>query len=267
MKLRSLFLISLIMLANNTVLLSQTENLLQFSGFARQNLLRENPTDDPVLINSGSETVGDTVFYSDSKDFLASLSGQKGKLLMEAVGDLNRDSLNDWAGVVTKEKDLVIDEVVFKDQTVTQLIILEQNDKGKYFVAGATKEFPLEGSNCCYVEDLEIKNSTLELQINEKTADRVAANIYKIKKVGKNWRFIGLEQNLVFAAGDENKEDSAIEHSVNLLTGEIIRTEFAGDKKVRQNRWNIKFPIYFLPDFEGELNLPKGTIDPLGKAL
>lgn len=102
----------------------------------------------------------------------ATLKGED-SVSQEASGDLNGDSLEDWAGVVHRQK---------QDASPTsQLYVLIKTAQRGYRVAETSKEAEIPGMGCCWVENLEIRRSSIYIQNNAKTASTMEAATHQFK--------------------------------------------------------------------------------------
>ena len=163
----------------------------------------------------------------------------------EAEGDLNGDSLKDWAGIIQRKTEVKFEDA---DEPLTsataQLYVLLRQKDGGYKIAEKSLENESGGLGGTYFENLEIKNSSIFLQINSKGADYVEPNHYQFKLYNGEWRLIGYRTFHL-----EISADDSIETDRNLLTGAVIITKQKGEAKpvVRQSR--KKFPKLLLKDF------------------
>jgi hypothetical protein len=80
----------------------------------------------------------------------------------EAKGDLNGDGLEDWSGVILREKSETL--------RTAQLYVLLQRPQGRFRVAGKSREEEIAGMGCCWTEDVRISRSSVYIQNNAKTA-------------------------------------------------------------------------------------------------
>jgi len=78
------------------------------------------------------------------------------------VLSVNGDGLEDWAGVILREKS--------DGLRTSQLYVLLQQPQGSYRVAEKSLEEQIAGMGCCWTEDLTISRSSIYIQNNAKTA-------------------------------------------------------------------------------------------------
>lgn len=111
--------------------------------------------------------------FSTLDAFKESVGGGKDSITVEATGDLNGDNLEDWAGVVHREK---------RDASRTyQLYVLLRQTQGSYQVAQTSREEEISGMGCCWVEDLQISHGSIHIQNNAKTAATMEAARHQFK--------------------------------------------------------------------------------------
>ena len=166
----------------------------------------------------------------------ATLKGED-KVSNEAKGDLNGDGLEDWAGVIHRQN---------PDSSPTyQLYILLRSPQSGYRVAVKSKESPVAGAGCCWVEDLGIRQSSLYIQNNAKTASTMEAATHQFKLYKGEWRLVGLRIYYT-----DLSADSSTETDMNLLTGAVIEKKQKGDNKPVSRRLRKKFGSYLLSNFD-----------------
>ena len=179
------------------------------------------------------------VNFSSIDEFLKSTLKGEDKLSVEAKGELNGDGLEDWAGVMHRQP---------ADHAPTyQLYVLLRLPQGGYQVAEKSKEEEIPGAGCCWVENLEIRRSSIYIQNNAKTASTMEAATHQFKLYKGAWRLVGLR---IYYTDLSPTTPSTIDTEINLLTGAIIEKRQKGDNKpVTVNR-RKKFPTYLLKDFD-----------------
>lgn len=175
--------------------------------------------------------------FSSIEAFLKSNLKGEDKLSIEAKGDLNGDRLEDWAGVLHRQK---------TDSSSTyQLYVLLRAGEGGYRVAAKSKESPVAGAGCCWVEDLRISRSSLYIQNNAKTASTMEAATHQFKLYKGEWRLVGLR--LYYT---DLGSDASTETDMNLLTGQVIEKKQKGESKPVTKRRRKKFSSHMLKDFD-----------------
>jgi hypothetical protein len=166
----------------------------------------------------------------------AALKGED-SVSVEATGDLNGDGLEDWAGVIHRQK---------QDSTPTyQLYVLIKTAQGGYRVAEKSMEAEIPGMGCCWVESLEIRRAGLYIQNNAKTASTMEAATHQFKLYKGEWRLVGVR---IYYTDQE--KDAATETDMNLLTGAIIEKRQKGDNKPVSRNSRKKFSTYLLKSFD-----------------
>lgn len=155
----------------------------------------------------------------------------------EARGDLNGDGLEDWTGVIYRQKSTF--------SSTSQLYVLLRLRQGGYRVAEKSKEEVITVSGCCWVEDLELSRASLYIQVNAKTAVSMEAITYQFKLYKGEWRLIGvrvfyLEPNL----------DASVGTDMNLLTGMVIEERRKGKNRPMTQRHHKQFSTHLLKDFD-----------------
>ena len=176
--------------------------------------------------------------FSSIDVFLKSTLKGEDRLSVEARGDLNGDGLEDWTGVIHRQK---------PDSSPTyQLYVLLQLRQGSYHVAEQSKEEEIPGMGCCWVEDLEIRRSSIYIQNNAKTGQSMEATTHQFKLYKDEWRLVGLR---VYYTDFRSNVPATIDTDMNLLTGSVIEKRQKGDNKPVTKSRRKKFPTYLLQDF------------------
>jgi hypothetical protein len=175
--------------------------------------------------------------FSSIDAFLKSTLLGEDKLSVEAKGDLNDDGLEDWAGVIQREKSDSI--------STTQLYVLLRSSQGNFRVAEKSKEEQIAGMGCCWVEDLKIRRSSIYIQNNAKTASTMEAATHQFKLYKGVWRLIGLRIYYV-----DLSSDASTDTDMNLLTGSVIEKKQKGENKPITKNSRKKFSTYLLKDFD-----------------
>ncbi len=116
--------------------------------------------------------------------FLKSILKGEDRLSLKARGDLNGDGLEDWAAVIERQKS--------DSLSTSQLYVLLRLRQGGYRIAEKSREAPITGMGCCWVENLEIKRSSIHVQSNVKMGGTMEATTYQFKLHQGEWRLIGL---------------------------------------------------------------------------
>jgi hypothetical protein len=176
--------------------------------------------------------------FSSTDAFLKSTLKGEDRLYMDARGDLNSDGLEDWVGVIERKKP--------NTSRTSQLYVLVQLRQGGYRVAEKSKEEEIAGTGCCYVESLEIRNSSIYIQNNAKADNTMDATTHQFKLYQGKWRLIGIKTSFT----DFNSHIHT-DTDMNLLTGAVIEKKQKGDegKPITRSR-RKKFAASFLKDFD-----------------
>lgn len=168
--------------------------------------------------------------------FLKSTLEGEDRLGLEARGDLNGDGLDDWAGVIERQKS--------DSSSTTQLYVLLRLPQGGYRVAEKSKEERIAGTGCCWVEHLEIRRSSIYIQTNAKTAGTMEAATHQFKLRQGEWRLIGVR---IFYL--DVGSDASTETDMNLLTGSVIEKRQKGENKPTTKSRRKGFAARLLKDF------------------
>jgi hypothetical protein len=163
--------------------------------------------------------------FKSAADFLSSIPHANAAQSQIAQGDLNGDGRADLAIVVTTLKSDKDGEA-----RAHQLYVLLQDAAGAYTVAAASQRVDQVGAGCCWVELVEIKNQSVYIQNNAKTACTMEAATHQFKHYGGAWRLIGHRVYLAHTCEDA-KADT--EEDTNLLTGKTIATIHGKTKQAR----------------------------------
>lgn len=183
-------------------------------------------------------TAASQVDLSNVDAFLKSTLKGEDRLDMDAKGDLNSDGLEDWAGVIERKKP--------DPSRTSQLYVLLQLRQGGYRVAEKSKEEEIAGTGCCYVESLEIRNSSIYIQNNTKTGNTMDATTHQFKLYQGKWRLIGIKTSLT-----DFNSDTYTDTDMNLLTGAVIEKRQKGDEgKPITRSLRKKFAISLLKNYD-----------------
>ncbi len=186
--------------------------------------------------------LADTARFRDVAAFLASIPHANAEQSQIAKGDLNADGREDVAVVVattTSNKD--------GETRAHQLFVLLQEPTGGLRVVAASQRVDQVGAGCCWVEGLEIRNQSVYIQNNAKTACSMEAATHQFKQYAGVWRLIG--HKVVYLELCDGK-DATKEEDSNLLTGKTIVSTRAGDKPKRTSSKQRSFPVALLTDFD-----------------
>ena len=179
------------------------------------------------------------VEFSSIDVFLKSTLKGEDRLEAKASGDLNRDGLEDWAGIIHRKN---------PDSSPTyQLYVLLRLPQGSYRVAEKSKAEEIPGMGCCWVENLEIKRSSIYIQNNAKTASTMEAATHQFKLYQGEWRLVGVKIYLTDISPDA---PSTTDTDMNLLTGAVIEKRQKGDNKPLTRNRRQKFSTFMLKDFD-----------------
>jgi hypothetical protein len=188
-----------------------------------------------IILGCPLATVAQTDF-SSVELFLKSVLKGEDRLSNEARGDLNGDGLEDWAGVIQRQQ---------PDAAQTyQLYVLVRSGQG-YRVVEKSKEAPVAGAGCCWVENLEIRRSSIYIQNNAKTASTMEAATHQFKLYNGAWRLVGLRIYYI-----DQSSDTSTETDTNLLTGAVVEKKQKGESRPAVKRRYKKSPAFFLKDFD-----------------
>lgn len=177
------------------------------------------------------------VDFAGLDDFLKSALEGKGRLSLEARGDLNGDGLEDWSGVIERRKS--------DSSSTSRLYVLLRLPQGGYRVAVKSKEEKIAGTGCCWVEDLKIGRSSVYIQNNAKTAGTMEAATHQFKLHQGEWRLIGVR---IFYL--DVGSDASTETDMNLLTGSVIEKRQKGENKPVTRSRRKRFATHLLKDFD-----------------
>ena len=162
-------------------------------------------------------------------------------LEFEARGDLNGDSLPDWAGIIERKKSPPFVEEGSETGKALQLYILLRQADGSYRLAEKSKETGVFGGGTPYIEALDIERGSVMLQTNS-TAYASFSQLRLYKNV---WRLIGWREVRV-----DNEKDSLFETDRNLLTGAVVEKRQTGERKPIYKRYQKRFPPVSLKNFD-----------------
>jgi hypothetical protein len=179
------------------------------------------------------------VEFSSIDAFLKSTLKGEDRLSVGAKGDLNGDRLKDWAGVIHRQQ---------VDSSPTyQLYVLLRLRQGSYYVAEKSIEEEIPGAGCCWVENLEIRRSSIYIQNNAKTVSIMEAVTHQFKLYQGGWRLVGIRIHHTDFSPDAL---ATIETDINLLTGSVIEKRREDDNKPVIKNQRKKYATYLLKDFD-----------------
>jgi hypothetical protein len=175
--------------------------------------------------------------FSSIDDFKkATLKGED-SISAEAKGDLNGDGVEDWAGVIHRQK---------QDSIPTyQLYVLIKTAQGGYSVAEKSKEAEIPGMGCCWVENLEIRRSSIYIQNNAKTASTMEAATHQFKLYNGEWRLVGVRIYYT-----DLGKDTSTDTDMNLLTGAVTEKRQKGNNRPVSRNSRKKFSTHLLKNFD-----------------
>ena len=188
--------------------------------------------------NEGSTTPGlEKELFPTVDDFLKKAAVKKGDEVVSAKGDLNGDGIEDWAvGVHRSYPDFQTDQLY---------ILIRQGAAGPFRVEVTNGEWQTARNGCCWVEQIEIKNSSLYVQHNEKTHGTMEAATHQFKLYRGAWRLVGVRVFLLDIGADASTETA-----MNVLTGRVMVTKQKGDKRTGITTRRKKFSASYLKDYD-----------------
>ena len=197
-----------------------------------------------VLFTGALNAFAQSIVEKNVEEFLKSTLKAEDRLDVDATGDLNGDRLADWAGVISRKKaPPFVEDGMATDRTL-QLYVLLQQKQGGYVVAEKSKETGIFGLGGNYVENLEIKRSSLYLQVNG-SARYMSISQFRLDR--SEWRLIGSKNITIYSEPDDEVFKN-FEKDRNLLTGTVIETRRNGNRKPAVKRYKKKFPRVLLKD-------------------
>jgi hypothetical protein len=168
----------------------------------------------------------------------------KDETVYQATGDLDGDGLDDVALIVRKNKGEI-------DGLIQQLYVLLQAPSGGYVVAEKSTESYFMAGGCCYVESMEIRNSSIYIQSNFRESDGgsgATTNQFKLYKGA--WGLVGMN-SFYHDPSDIGKDTQT---DINLLTGSVIvKTRVRDHKPIIKTR-KVKISPHYLRDFDFDAN-------------
>jgi hypothetical protein len=188
-----------------------------------------------TLVVTSTSCFGQNSRYLTIEEFIKDTIKDDSELIVNARGDLNGDGSEDWAGVVDRKKG--------DFRHTVQLYILLESGQGGYRLELTTAEHEVMGSGCCWVKDLQIKNSSLYIQQNAKTAGTMEAATHQFKLYKGQWRLMGAK--IFYLIIDK---DLSTDTDMNVLTGKVITTKQKGEKTLSVTTRSKKFPTSYLKD-------------------
>jgi hypothetical protein len=177
--------------------------------------------------------------FATFEAFSKSVTKGEDRVSDSAKGDLNGDGLEDWAAVVYRKPE---------DASPTyQLFVLLREGQGGYRVAVKSIEEEIPGMGCCWLESLEVRNASVYVQNNAKTASDMEAVTHQFKLLEGEWRLVGIKSSYT---DHTPKAESTVDTEMNLLTGLVIEKTKKGKRKPVTTRSQKKFATFLLKDFD-----------------
>ena len=177
--------------------------------------------------------------FPSLKAFSKSTLRGEGRIRDSATGDLNGDGLKDWAGVVHRKP---------ADSSPTyQLYILLRLRQGGFQLDGKSIEEEIPGMGCCWLENLEIRRSSVYVQNNAKTASIMEAVTHQFKLHKGEWRLVGIK---IYQDDHTPNAPATIDTDMNLLTGLVVEKKQNGNNKPVIRSRRKTFATYLLKNFD-----------------
>jgi hypothetical protein len=200
-----------------------------------------------------------------------------GEVAMQAIGDLNGDGLNDWAGLVYNKAQVG----EWSSNDTFQVQVMFQNKDGSYRLSEKTKERLVNcGMSACGIERIDIKRGSLFISFSLMGHGCIDDARHQFKFIDDQWRLIGTHYRQVDMSvivpldksggiKDEPKEGyqrneqvADIDH--NLVTGETTILQKNGKAKAQIKRVELPRTTWLLKDYEDgyQYGLPKVSAIP-----
>lgn len=181
--------------------------------------------------------------FSSIDAFSKSILKGEDQISFTATGDLNGDGLEDWAGVVHRQRPA-------PSQT-DQLYVLIRLPQGGFHLAVKSIETEMPGTGCCFVEDLQIRRSSIYIQNNAKDGGgdggSMEATTHQFKLQKGKWRLVGIKISLTeFSTNTTSETDT----DMNLLTGLVMERKQKGDNKPVTRSRRKRFASCLFKDFD-----------------
>lgn len=181
--------------------------------------------------------------YNSMDDFLRQISLKDQSVLFHHSGDLNNDGLEDWVGILSKDRR--------EEAPLIKLVVLTKLHSGHYIESASSMEvednyrFSPSGSF-----DFDIKNSSIYFETSGHTCCMSSSTVYQFKLYDGVWRLVGKRTSSgnTVSGEDVHDEISRME-DVNMLTGLTISTVVRGNKK-SELRVIKKRGVFLLKDFD-----------------
>jgi hypothetical protein len=169
-------------------------------------------------------------------DFLKKAS-KKGDEVVSAKGDLNGDRIEDSVVNIHRyNADFQSDQLY---------VLIRQGASGPFQVDVTNGEWQTAHNGCCWVEQIEIKNSSLYIQYNAKTHGTMEAATHQFKLYKGAWRLVGARVFYLDIGADRSTETD-----MNLLTGRVVITKQKGDQRTGITTRRKKFSASYLKDYD-----------------
>ena len=161
---------------------------------------------------------------------------ERDAVTFQVAGDLNGDGLSDVALLVMKDR----------GQLTQQLYVLLQDPSGGYAVADKSTESPFFAGGCCYVDGMEVRNSSIYVNNFFKDSTGGAGTTINQFKLYKGaWRLVGM--STFYHPGDTGDDTRT---DMNLLTGSVIVTTQAGVHRRVIKTYKMKTTPHYLRNFD-----------------
>ncbi len=181
--------------------------------------------------------------FSSAQAFVASIASAHAEHTRIAKGDLNGDGLDDVALVVAAQPN-----AAEASRRTRQLFVLLQTKAGGYEMSAASAPANEVGAGCCWVEDLAIKNQSVYIQNNAKTASTMEAATHQFKLRNGAWQLAGVR--IYFLDLGKAPQETTIQ-DFNRFTGKtrITFQKEGAPARVRTQR-HLPVKTYLLKDFD-----------------
>ncbi|QYO67319.1 hypothetical protein [Leptolyngbya sp. 7M] len=183
--------------------------------------------------------------FTSIDDFIGSPIADGGKLVDEARGDLDRDRIPDWVGLLQRERKEELETGITLNIETLQLFVLIGESPAGFRCVEKSKEAPFREGLVLY-EGMEIKNSRLIVQINTKTLATAKAVHYTFGLNEGSWELVGLRKFEL-----DTGSDTSIETVTNLVTGQVTVKRQRGKERPLVQRYRSRVSrSHSLEDFD-----------------
>ena len=173
--------------------------------------------------------------------FLRSTFKKTDVLILQAKGDLNKDRVPDWVGIIKTP--------ISEFAHTKKLYVLLGKGKGGYRIATTTGDVGGGGMGCCWTANLQVKASSIFVTNVAKSVRDSETSTHQFKLHDDKWRLIRAQSVFV-----DRAQQTSETTEIDLLNGKVIEKDQRGKRKPTVKNYKTKFADHFLEEFDFEVD-------------